>query len=277
MPRLSRRQFLLATAAASALPRVPRPVQAADDQPSLELGTVLPNAHAHNDYYHQRPLLDALTHGFASVEADIFLSGDQLLVGHFVFELRTKRSLRNLYLEPLRQLARQGDGWIYPNKRPVQLLIDIKTDAAATYAALAPLLAEYDDILSVTRNGEHTEKAVVAVISGNRPIKQLREAKQRHCAIDGRHGDLDSTDPAHLIPLISESWRSHFKWRGSGAFPAAERAKLHDFVARAHKRGSRVRFWATPESETLWQALVEAKVDHLNTDDLPRLRKFLTA
>lgn len=276
MTHFSRRRFLATSAAASILPLVSRSVVVADDEPTLELGSPLVNAHAHNDYYHKRPLLDALAHGFGSVEADIFLSGDQLLVGHFVLELRTKRSLRNLYLEPLRQLARQGGGWIYPNKRPVQLLIDIKTDATTTYAALAPLLAEYEDILSVTRGGEHTKKAVVAVISGNRPAKQLREAKERHCAIDGRHGDLDSTDPAHLIPLISESWRSHFKWRGSGDFSAAERAKLHDFVARAHKRGSRVRFWATPESEKLWQALIEAKVDHLNTDDLPRLRKFLT-
>jgi len=28
-------------------------------------------AHAHNDYLHARPLLDALDHGFCSVEADI--------------------------------------------------------------------------------------------------------------------------------------------------------------------------------------------------------------
>ena len=33
----------------------------------------LGQAHAHNDYYHKRPLLDALSHGFCSVEADVFL------------------------------------------------------------------------------------------------------------------------------------------------------------------------------------------------------------
>src|SRR5436190_1820266 len=33
----------------------------------------LPNAHAHNDYLHTRPLLDALDQGFCSVEADIHL------------------------------------------------------------------------------------------------------------------------------------------------------------------------------------------------------------
>lgn len=44
-------------------------------------------AHAHNDYEHPRPLLDALDHRFGSVEADVFLVGDQLLVGHDATEL----------------------------------------------------------------------------------------------------------------------------------------------------------------------------------------------
>ena len=39
-------------------------------------------AHAHNDYEHERPLLDALDHGFASVEADVWLVDGQLLVAH---------------------------------------------------------------------------------------------------------------------------------------------------------------------------------------------------
>ncbi len=33
----------------------------------------LSQAHAHNDYHHALPLLDALAHGFCSVEADVFL------------------------------------------------------------------------------------------------------------------------------------------------------------------------------------------------------------
>ncbi len=42
----------------------------------------LPQAHAHNDYEHERPLLDALSHGFCSVEADIYLVDGALLVAH---------------------------------------------------------------------------------------------------------------------------------------------------------------------------------------------------
>src|SRR6478609_9716902 len=57
-------------------------------------------AHAHNDYEHPRPLLDALDHRFGSVEADIHLVGDQLLIGHDASELDPSRTLESLYLDP---------------------------------------------------------------------------------------------------------------------------------------------------------------------------------
>ena len=47
--------------------------------------TPLPQGHSHNDYYNKRPLLDALTNGFCSVEADVFLKNEKLLVGHSRF------------------------------------------------------------------------------------------------------------------------------------------------------------------------------------------------
>ena len=49
------------------------PLQGAEPVP-------LERAHAHNDYEHARPLLDALAHGFCSVEADVHLIERQLLV-----------------------------------------------------------------------------------------------------------------------------------------------------------------------------------------------------
>src|SRR5688500_5242918 len=52
---------------------------AAHAQSPASTPRVLPHAHAHNDYLHDRPLLDALDHGFNSVEADIFLVDGQLL------------------------------------------------------------------------------------------------------------------------------------------------------------------------------------------------------
>ncbi len=69
----------------------------------------LPRAHAHNDYEHDRPLLDALGHGFTSVEADIHLVNGDLFVAHGPDEIKPERTLRSLYLEPLStRIARNG-------------------------------------------------------------------------------------------------------------------------------------------------------------------------
>ena len=55
----------------------------------------------------------------------------------------------------------------------------------------------------------------------------------------------------------------------------AERRKLREFVGKAHKHGRMVRFWATPEKPELWNELLAAKVDLINTDRLAELRRFL--
>ena len=57
--------------------------------------------------------------------------------------------------------------------------------------------------------------------------------------------------------------------------PDAERTKLRELVAKAHKQGRKVRFWATPESPAVWKELLAADVDFLNTDRLADLATFL--
>src|SRR5437867_37085 len=78
----------------------------------------LPHAHAHNDYEHQRPLLDALDHGFCNVEADIHLVNGVLLVAHDSDKVDPKRTLENLYLEPLRSRVKRNNGAVYAEKVP---------------------------------------------------------------------------------------------------------------------------------------------------------------
>src|SRR5262245_41010837 len=121
----------------------------------------LTNAHAHNDYAHARPLFDALDQGFCSIDADVFLvKNGQLLVGHTGADLKPERTLEKLYLVPLRQRIRQNNGRVYKNGPVVQLLIDVKSAAAPTYAAIHELLAQYADILTEVKEGSVTERAV---------------------------------------------------------------------------------------------------------------------
>jgi len=241
--------------------------------------TAIPQAHAHNDYNHPRPLLDALHHGFRSIEADIVLFGDGLYVAHTFLGIRTGRTLENLYLKPLHKWIVHGNGRVFSDNTKLLLLIDIKSSAGASYIKLKELLIEYKDIIHVFGEKNQVWKPVLIILSGNRPKKLLETEKIRYAAYDGRSADLHSSVPKSLMPIISEKWSRMFSWRGIGPMPEDERRKLHETVSIAHKAGRLVRFWAAPEGhpeqqEAVWNELIEAGVDLINTDDLKGFREF---
>lgn len=259
-----RRWLPLALAFAAAAPALP-----------AEPVTPLPRAHAHNDYHQARPLEVALENGFCSVEADTFLVDGELLVAHDREDVTPDRTLRGLYLDPLRARVRANGGAVYPGGPEFLLLIDIKDEPEANYAALRALLAEYAEMITEFSDTEIVRRAVTVVISGNRPVETIAAEPRRLAGIDGRLPDLQRDLPPNLYPMISDNWNLHFRWRGVGVMPDAEREKLADLVARAHARGARLRFWALPRPERLWPVLHAAGVDLLNADDLPALRALL--
>jgi len=227
-------------------------------RPTATSGEPVPldRAHAHNDYEHERPLYDALDHGFTSVEADIHL------------------------VDPLRERVRQNGGRVYPKGPRFTLLIDVKSEAEETYQVLRQVLEEYEEILTTSSPDGQTDGAIVIIISGNRSRETMASEMVRYAAYDGRLEDLESGAAATFIPLVSDKWTSHFSWEGKGDMPERERQKLRDIVETAHQQGRRVRFWATPDDrsqarEAVWRELVLAGVDLINTDDLEGLQQFL--
>ncbi|MFI9465157.1 phosphatidylinositol-specific phospholipase C/glycerophosphodiester phosphodiesterase family protein [Streptomyces xiamenensis] len=279
MAHPSRRLALTATAGALAVPVLigARPTPPAE--PPLAR-----RAHAHNDYEHPRPLHDALDHGFASVEADIWLVDGQLLVAHDAIDLDPARTLQSLYLDPLAARIRANGGAVYRSapRQSLQLLIDLKTAGDPTYRALSRALRPYRPLLSsATAGGRVRRGPVTAVVSGDRAARVPMEAEAvRWAFYDGRIEDLGGPAPASFIPLISGNWNNSFRWQGAGPIPAAERAALHDLTARAHAAGQTVRFWATPDApgparDAVWRELLAAGADWINTDDLPGLAAFL--
>lgn len=244
------------------------------DEPANEI-VPLEQAHAHNDYLHARPLLDALDQGFCSVEADIFLVHGELLVAHTQSELTQERTLKELYLEPLSERVRQNGGRVYRDGPVITLLIDFKKDGIATYNALDKLLSQYPNVFSVIKNGKRIEKAVNVVISGDRPFEAVASDEERYAGLDGRLNDLGSDKSVHLMPMISDRWGSHFSWRGEGEMLAAEKDRLLKIVNQVHAEGRVVRFWAIPDKPISWKVMQEAGVDLINTDDLAGLGKML--
>mgnify|MGYP006216153693 CR=1 FL=1 len=69
-----------------------------------------------------------LERGFASVEVDIHLVGQDLLVAHDPEEVDSTRTLEGLYLAPLREWVIAHEGEVHPDAPPLLLLIDIKTE-----------------------------------------------------------------------------------------------------------------------------------------------------
>ena len=249
-------------------------MHAADDESIRPL----PRAHAHNDYEHARPLLDALDHGFGSVEADVWLVNGALLVAHNLKDAKPERTLQKLYLDPLRERVRVNGGQIYRGGPSLLLLIDVKSDATNTWRALTNVLAGYAPMLSRFTTNRIETNAVTAIISGNRARPLLEAEPVRLAALDGRLPDLDGGAPLSLIPLVSDTAAKLSNWKGraeDGPFPEADRVRLLNWVAKAHAQGRLIRFWGAPDTVPVWREFESAGVDLLNADDLVGLKEFL--
>ena len=235
-----------------------------------------PRGHAHNDYEHETPLMDALSHGFSSVEADIHLVDGALLVAHDADEVQVERTLEALYLEPLRQRFLSKNGIVSSGNDAFILLIDIKTNAEETYQALEMVLQKYQSMLTKYSNEWTLQGSVTVILSGNRPTQKVAEQASRLVAIDGRLPDLSNGHHSpHLVPLISDNWKSHFSWRGSGPISPLESEKLKSIVTRAHEQGRLIRFWGNPDIPEYWNLARSLQIDLINTDKLEGLSSFL--
>lgn len=242
----------------------------------LHAQTPLPRAHAHNDYEHTRPLLDALAQGFGSVEADVYPVDGDLLVAHDFKNVNKDRTLESLYLAPLKKRFDENNGKIIPGLKTLILLVDIKTDALGSYQILEKQIEKYRSMLTEFEGDKIKTNAVTIILSGDRPREYLASQKIRWAAMDGRMSDLALNPSRGLIPLVSDSWGTQFKWR-TGPFPADEEKKLNDLVGEAHRQGRMIRFWGAPDGAETWRIHYNAGIDLINTDRLADLATFLNA
>ncbi|WP_462418445.1 PI-PLC domain-containing protein [Kytococcus sp. Marseille-QA3725] len=238
----------------------------------------LPQAHAHNDYEHDRPLLDALSHGFTSVEADVWLVDGQLCIGHVAPDC--DRTLQDLYVDPLVDIAAENGGDVYEgHAEPVRLLVDVKSGGEGVREVLERELPAHGDAITSWKDGQERAGAVEVVLSGQLADTTWQD-DERWVASDGRF-DSPTTDAADAgeVPVVSANWYDHFSWMGMGSMPSEQRERLHAMVADAHADGREVRFWGTPDTiwlrENVWRELLDAGVDRINTDHLAEAEEFL--
>jgi len=222
-------------------------------------------AHAHNDYEHPRPLLDALDNGFRSVEADVHLFDGRLLVGHNRVNQRSP-SLESLYLKPLDSLmnlpgfCRSGD--------PFRLMIDLKTSGKETLELIYALLNDHPGLTS-------GPCGIRLVVSGNVPKADMLAVPHRGVGIDGRPDDLGRGITTERMPWVSDRFSNWGNAVGNGTISEASLEKIASLAQRVHSEGKMFRLWAIPDNPKAWQQLRAAGVDLLNTDRLAEMRNFL--
>lgn len=237
---------------------------------------VLPG-HAHNDYTNHPPLFRALENGLISVEADIHLMKGELYVAHVRPLFRNeKRTLENLYLKPLFDHVQKNGGKVYPNhSEPFFLMIDFKNGSEAMFDTLNTQLSRYAEMLTTMRGDSLMPGAVTVFLSGSRPADAILEAEPKYAFLDGRPSDIGGGIPATLMPVISDSYRSHFRWRGCGTMPEEQQQLLEELADAVHAEGKKLRLWASPDNKNAWETFRKLGIDLINTDRPRRFKVFM--
>ncbi|KAG8526910.1 uncharacterized protein KY384_008339 [Bacidia gigantensis] len=187
--------------------------------------------HSHNDYDRRVPLYDALAAGCLSVEADVWYSPRDLLVGHSLNSLTQSRTLQSMYIDPLisilsHQNPKTIDGvetntsslhGIFDESpsTPLILLIDVKTDGAKTFPFVANALEPFRSRGWLTHyNGSAVIPGLITVVgTGNTPFNLLTaNTTYRDIFFDAPLADLwgedAPADASHLYDATNSYYAS---------------------------------------------------------------------
>ncbi|MCB9744438.1 MAG: hypothetical protein H6740_17705 [Alphaproteobacteria bacterium] len=220
-----------------------------------------PAAHSHNDYLQERPLIEALEHGYRSVEVDLWHRSGRLVAAHT--RLNRGRDFRALYVEPLAaRIAETGS--VYGDGAPFTLWLDLKEDDPALLEALRALFAErpFGDAVLIVLTGNDAAKR--ALVEGA-PLGVSRDSN-----------DWSPDDPPVDGPwaYYALSWK---RYAGRGATPEQARAALAPVIEAAHAGGRQVRLYGAPDTPESWALQAELGLDFIGTDDVAGLAGFLSA
>jgi alkaline phosphatase len=220
--------------------------------------------HAHNDYQKPEPLTNALSNKVFSVEADIYLSGDKLLVAHDKKELPTAKTLDSLYLQPIIELFRQHKGSISADRNyKATLTIDIKENGEAVITALIKLLSTHRSVFDRTVN----PKAVQVVLSGDRGASSKWSSYPSYILFDGRPYEVYDSTTLQRVAFISDSYLNYIS-------PQDSSSRIEQLVKKVHGMGKLLRLWAIPDNPASWKRLQELDIDIINTDKVNECRDY---
>lgn len=232
-------------------------------------GYTTAQAHSHNDYEQKKPFDEAYNQQFGSIEADLFLVNDTLFTAHNREDITATRTFSRLYLQPILQKVQANNGNIYAQEDlKLQLLIDLKTPAEETLKALVALLSPHESIFV-------PKGPVKIVISGNTPAPENFSQYPDFIFFDGRPNIAYTNEQLKKIGLISQAFQKYSRWNGEGDLTEKDRKALSKVIEQTHTLDKKIRFWATPDNINTWKAMMNLKVDFLNTDKVVQMGDYL--
>jgi hypothetical protein len=224
-----------------------------------------PRIHAHNDYKRHEPLTNALRNKVFSIEVDIFLVGNRVLVAHDKDELATASTLDSFYLQPIINLFSLHKGYISEDTAyaPV-LMIDIKENGEPVLAALIKLLSAHPSVFDRSVNA----KAVQIVISGDRGPSFKWVTYPSFILFDGRPNEIYDNTKLQRIAFVSDNWVPY------ALPPVSDYERLKQVIDKVHNWGKLIRLWASPDNAASWQLQKELGIDIINTDKPSDCREY---
>ncbi|MEJ7557430.1 MAG: alkaline phosphatase [Pedobacter sp.] len=229
------------------------------------------SGHSHNDYSQNIPFYQAYYAGMGSIEADVYLKNGKLLVAHNEEDTDPSKDLTSLYLVPIAKAFAKNKGRVYADSsRKLQLLIDIKAGHEEVLAALIKELQPYLSFFDPQQN----KNAVQILISGDVPPAANFKDFPEYISFDGRTTNTYTDEQLKRIKLVSESIASFTNWNGKGTPTPADKLKLVNAIAIAHKWNKPFRFWGTKDNPNTWKELEGMGADWIGTDHPEKLQEF---
>lgn len=228
--------------------------------------------HAHNDYLQKQVFKLAYENRVFEIEADVFEVAGELFVAHTKMEINPKNTLKKLYLDPIDSLFKLYQGKVSADRNyTFTLMIDFKTPWPDTYQVLKQQVEKYGHIFNRSTN----KNAVQIVVSGNRPPETSYHTFPNWLYFDGVPNVKYQKEDLKKVTMISENFKVHSKWKGTGKMDAAELMSLKKIVDEAKRVNKPVRFWGAPDTPDTWRTLHDLGAEIINTDKIEQCKTFL--
>ncbi|KAL8783972.1 MAG: hypothetical protein Q9195_009227 [Heterodermia aff. obscurata] len=266
---------------------------------SADINTIA--CHSHNDYKQQMPLYNALNAGCISIEADIWLESEELLVGHEKDSLDSDKTLKSMYLDPLTSIivdqnpdlnlnsdnGNPSHEWkgVYSASTTASLilLIDLKTKSSKTLPVLMDQLSplQKHGLLTHFDGNSVVQGPLTIVGSGNTDIDAILSARDRYVFFDAPLNKLDDDDDEDSYNGNNSIFASvSYRDVSSGGDKSIDEIQedVQTQVNAAHARGLKARYWRTPAlpgGKDVWDMLWDVKADVFNTNNPQAAKDYL--